>query len=704
DAPVAVDDTGTTAEDAAVSFTQDDLKGNDTDVDNSNAQLSVTAVSNASNGNVVLNLDGTVTFSPDLNFNGTAGFDYTVSDGSLSDIGHVTITVTAANDAPVAVDDTGTTAEDVAVSFTQDDLKGNDTDVDNSNAQLNVTAVSNPSNGSVVLNLDGTVTFSSDLNCNGTAGFDYTVSDGLLTDIGHMTITVTAANDAPVAVDDTGTTAEDVAVSFTQDDLKGNDTDADNSNAQLNVTAVSNASNGSVVLNLDGTVTFSPDLNFNGTAGFDYTLSDGSLTDIGHMTITVTAVNDAPVAVDDTGTTTVDVAVSFTQDDLKGNDTDVDNSNAQLNVTAVSNASNGSVVLNLDGTVTFSPDLNFNGTAGFDYTVSDGSLSDIGHMTITVTAVNDAPVAVDDTGTTTVDVAVSFTQDDLKGNDTDVDNSNAQLNVTAVSNASNGSVVLNLDGTVTFSPDLNFNGTAGFDYTVSDGLLTDIGHMTITVTAVNDAPVAVDDTGTTAEDVAVSFTQDDLKGNDTDADNSNAQLNVTVVSNPSNGSVVLNLDGTVTFSPDLNFNGTAGFDYTVSDGSLTDIGHMTITVTAVNDAPVAVDDTGTTIEDVAVSFTQDDLKGNDTDVDISNAQLIVTAVSNASNGSVVLNLDGTVTFSPDLNFNGTAGFDYTLSDGSLTDIGHMTITVTAVNDAPVALADTGTTAEDTAISFPASGA
>src|SRR6185369_6532663 len=129
-----------------------------------------------------------------------------------------------------------------------------------------------------------------------------------------------------------------------------------------------------------------------------------------------------------------------------------------------------------------------------------------------------------------------------------------------------------------------------------------------------------------------------------------------------------------------------------------------ISISNVNDAPVAVDDTGTTTEDVAVSFTQDDLKGNDTDVDNSNAQLSVTAVSNPSNGSVVLNLDGTVTFSPDLNFNGTAGFDYTLSDGSLTDIGHVTITVTAVNDAPVALADTGTTAEDTAISFPASGA
>src|SRR5204863_313428 len=113
--------------------------------------------------------------------------------------------------------------------------------------------------------------------------------------------------------------------------------------------------------------------------------------------------------------------------DLKGNDTDVDNSNAQLSVTAVSNPLNGAVVLNGDGTVTFTPAPDFNGTAGFDYTVSDGSLSDIGHVTITVTAVNDAPVAVDDTGTTALSLHVALPISDLKGNDTDVDNSNAQL-------------------------------------------------------------------------------------------------------------------------------------------------------------------------------------------------------------------------------------------------------------------------------------
>src|SRR5207249_2160704 len=125
----------------------------------------------------------------------------------------------------------------------------------------------------------------------------------------------------------------------------------------------------------------------------------------------------------------------------------------------------------------------------------------------------------------------------------------------------------------------------------------DLGIFTPPITpggATNFPPVAVDDTGTTAEDVAVTFTQADLKGNDTDANNSNAQLSVTAVSNPLNGAVVLNGDGTVTFTPAPDFNGTAGFDYTVSDGSLSDIGHVAITATAVNDALVALNDTDTT--------------------------------------------------------------------------------------------------------------
>src|SRR5205809_518311 len=169
--------------------------------------------------------------------------------------------------------------------------------------------------------------------------------------------------------------------------------------------------------------------------------------------------------------------------------------------------------------------------------------------------------------------------------------------------------------------------------------------------------VAVADTGTTAEDVAVTFTQADLKGNDTDVDNSNAQLSVTAVSNPLNGAVVLNGNGTVTFTPAPDFNGTAGFDYTVSDGSLSDIGHVTITVTPVNDAPLAVDDSATTPEDVAVTIAP---LANDSDPD--GDPLIITGAT-ATNGTVVIVGATNLVFTPATNFNGTATIIYTISDG-----------------------------------------
>ena len=566
DAPVAVDDTVSTNENTALILTQADLKGNDTDIDNANADLSVTAVSNPTNGTVVLNGDGTITFIPATDFNGTAGFDYTLSDGSLTDIGHVAVNVTAVNDAPVAVDDTATKAEDTVLILTQADLKGNDTDVDNSNSQLSVTAVSNPTNGTVVLNGDGTITFTPAANFNGVAGFDYTLSDGSLTDTGHVTVNVGAVNNAPVAVDDSLTSiAEDSGdrtISFAS--LTANDTDVDNVNSELTITGVSNPVGGTVSI-VGADLIFTPTPDFNGAASFDYTLSDGSLTDRGSVSFTITAVNDAPVAVDDSLTSIAedsgDRTISFAS--LTANDTDVDNTNSELTITGVSNPVGGTV--SIVGTeVIFTPSPNFNGAASFDYTLSDGSLTDTGSVSFTITAVNDAPVAVDDTATTAEDTVLILNQGDLTGNDTDVDNSNGQLSVTAVSNPTNGTVVLNGDGTITFTPAANFNGVAGFDYTLSDGSLTDIGRVTVNVTAVNDAPVAFNGTLNTNQGVAQTGTLVV-----TDVDTSPAQLTISVVSQPSHGTVqITNVNtGAYIYTPTAGYNGQDSFTFRANDGS-----------------------------------------------------------------------------------------------------------------------------------------
>jgi len=145
----------------------------------------------------------------------------------------------------------------------------------------------------------------------------------------------------------------------------------------------------------------------------------------------------------------------------------------------------------------------------------------------------------------------------------------------------------------------------------------------------------------------------------------------------------MDTDGSYVYTPPENFNGEDSVDYTLTDGSLTDIGTLTITVDPVNDAPVAVDDVIADVdEDTPVTLTVNDIvTTNDSDVD--GDTLTISAVSNPVNGSVVLNVDGTVTFIPNANYNGPASFDYTISDGNGgTDSATVALNFSPVIDGP----------------------
>ena len=402
---------------------------------------------------------------------------------------------------------------------------------------------------------------------------------------------------------------------------------------------------------------------------------------------TGTTVTNQPPVVTDIPNQTIAEGATFATISLDNYVSDVDNTDAQMTWSYTGNSALTVSIVSRVATITI-PNADWNGAETITFRATDpGLLYDDDAATFTVTAVNDAPAAVDDAYATDEDLALVRTSAQLVANDTDVDG--PALSVSAVSNPTNGTVGL-VSGTITFTPTTNFNGTAGYDYTVTDGSLTDTGHVTVTVNAINDPPAAVDDAYATDEDLALVRTSAQLVANDTDVDG--PALSVSAVSNPTNGTVGL-VSGTITFTPTTNFNGTAGYDYTVTDGSLTDTGHVTVTVNAINDAPAAVDDAYVTDEDTALVRTSAQHVANDTDVD--GPALSVSAVSNPTNGTVGL-VSGTITFTPTANFNGTAGYDYTVTDGSLTDTGHVTVTVNTLNDAPVCSAVTLTINEDTA--------
>ena len=154
------------------------------------------------------------------------------------------------------------------------------------------------------------------------------------------------------------------------------------------------------------------------------------------------------------------------------------------------------------------------------------------------------------------------------------------------------------DGTITYDPNANFNGTDTFKYTISDGTLTDTATVTVTVNAINDPPVAVNDKYSTAEDTPLVVPAPGVLVNDTDVDG--GTLTATLTTGPANGTLVFNSNGGFTYTPNANFNGTDSFTYSVDDGTGgTDLATVDITVTPLNDAPVAAGQTQTTDEDTA---------------------------------------------------------------------------------------------------------
>jgi len=243
---------------------------------------------------------------------------------------------------------------------------------------------------------------------------------------------------------------------------------------------------GTVSDNGDGTWMFTPDADFNGSVTLSYSVGDGTSTVADAGTITVTAVNDAPDTLADSAVTTEDSSVTILTSALLSNDSDVEGDT--LTLTGVSNALGGSVNLDGNGDVVFTPDTDFNGSATFDYTVSDGNGGETTQtVTVAVAAVNDAPDTLADSAVTTEDSSVTILASTLLANDSDVDGDT--LSISGVSNAVNGAVALDGNGDVVFTAAADFNGAATFDYTVSDGnggMATQT--VSVDVTAVNDAP------------------------------------------------------------------------------------------------------------------------------------------------------------------------------------------------------------------------
>lgn len=373
-----------------------------------------------------------------------------------------------------------------------------------------------------------------------------------------------ANNTAPVAAADAADVAAGGSVTI---DVAANDSDPDLGDLVVaaSVQISTGPANGTATVNPDGTVQYTPNGGFLGTDSFSYSVRDGFglLSNVALVSINVLdgGANTPPVAADDAIATAEDTPVTL---NLTANDTDPEGNLLAGGITFTSSPVNGTLRLGTGGNVTYTPAANFNGVNSFTYTVRDslGLLSNQATVTVTVNAVNDAPLAAADSAVTNEDTPVSFS---VTGNDTDVDGVVAANSVQIATQPVNGQAAALPDGSVTFTPNLNFFGTGTFTYTVSDGTATSApATVTVTVNPVNDAPVAVNDVATIPAATPITV---NVIGNDRDLDGTVNASSVTIVSQPANGGVTVNPNGTVVYTSNAGFNGVDSFSYTVRDNS-----------------------------------------------------------------------------------------------------------------------------------------
>jgi large repetitive protein len=565
------------------------------------------------------------------------------------------------NAPPEAVDDAINTAEGTPGDV---NVLANDTDPDGD--MLTILSWTQATHGAVVCVLTDCVYTPTDIGFSGSDSFTYTITDGLGgTDVGLVLVTVTPTNEQPVAADDALSTTEDTPGSV---DVLLNDTD-DDGDALVVETLSPPADHGTVSCAWSGTCTYTPDPDFEGTDTFTYSISDGQGgADSGDVAVTVTPVNDDPVAVDDSLSTVEDQQASL---NVRANDTDVDG-DTLLVTTPAPAAAHGTVSCLGGGACTYTPDPGYNGPDSFQYTISDGhGGTDTGTVNVTVTPGNTAPVADDDALATAEDAPNSV---NVLVGDTDFDDD--PLTVTTLAPAAaNGTVACSSAGTCTYTPDADYSGSDSFEYTVSDGRGgSDVGLVSVTVTPANDPPVAVDDSLTTAEDTQA---QVDVLANDTDVDG--GAPSVTGSTNGVHGIVSCDPAGTCAYTPAANYSGADTFSYTVSDGNGgTDTGSVSVSVTPENDAPVADDDALTTQVDTQGAV---NVLAGDTDVD--GDTLTIDATSDPDHGSVACNpTTGVCTYTPDAAYVGPDSFTYTVGDGQATDQGLVSVTVEEANTPP----------------------
>ena len=433
--------------------------------------------------------------------------------------------------------------------------------------------------------------------------------------------------------------------------------------------------------------TYTPAPGYVGGDSFQYAAVDGFNTSLDvTVTITVLAVNRAPIAFPDGYSTAEEVALTVAAPGVLANDSDPDGDHVSIAAIG-SPPAHGTLTLQPDGSFVYAPAPLFHGSDSFTYIATDGVLgSSAATVTINVAPVNHSPSASSAAINTNenTSVAVNLVASDADGNTLSY----------SVGTPSHGS----LTGTppsLTYAPASNYSGADSFTFKVNDGTIdSNLATVSIAVAAVDQRPVANADSYGATEEVPLTVAAPGVLGNDADPDS--ATITAALSTAPAHGSVTLNANGSFTYTPAPLFHGTDSFTYAANDGTLTSTpATVTINIAPVNHPPSASSAAINTSENtsVPVNLVATDVDGN----------ALAYSVGTPLHG-IITGTPPALTYAPAANYNGADSFTFKVNDGTVdSNTATVAIAVAPVDQRPVANADSYGASEETPLTVAAPG-
>lgn len=523
-----------------------------------------------------------ISYTPDAQYNGTDMFEVRVSDGEQTDLINITVNIGAQSDAPII-----SQGASVPVIMSEDGTPSAFNLIldasDNDNDTLNWSIISAATNGTATATGTGAskaITYAPTASFNGIDTFTVGVNDGTgNNDSIVVNVTINAVADAPAI-----TEGDVVNINMSEDgaptafSLILNASDNDNDTITWSIS--SPASNGSA--NVSGTgaskvISYTPTLNYSGSDSFVVQVSDGGITDTTIVNVTVNPENDAPIITEGEST-----LVNISEDNtptafaltLNATDADADTITWSIGTQAL----NGEATATGNGAsklIAYTPNTDFNGADSFIVSISDGNgNNDTITVNVNIAAQTDAPVITEGAST-----SVNMSEDNtpaafaltLNASDTDGDN----INWSILSQATNGSATATGSGTskiINYTPTPDYAGSDSFVVEVDDGTgNTDSITVTVTINNQNDAPVISEgeQINNTINTTVDSFLSIPLNASDLDGDTLNWS-----VSTPANGTASPSSPSgnsiSITYTPDIGYNGPETYTVTVTDGNESD--------------------------------------------------------------------------------------------------------------------------------------